>query len=817
MALFVCLFSGPPAKTRQIEKTMLNNFLKTAWRSLQKNRSSSFINIAGLSVGMAVAFLIGLWIWDELSYDKYHQHYDRIAQVMQNETTNGNTETQHATPLPLGAELRKGFGSDFKYIVMSSWSWNHILSTGDKQISQGGSFMEPDAPELFSLSMLKGTRGSFKDPSSILVSRSVAKALFGDADPIHQQIKFDNAANFTVTGVYDDLPENTTLHYRQVTFIAPWAYYVQHDLPASTRTDWGENSFQLFVQLADNADMAKVSAKIKDIKLDKVSKDDAKKYNPQLFLHPMSKWHLYSDFTNGIATGGKIQYVWLFGIIGVFVLLLACINFMNLSTARSERRAKEVGIRKAIGSGRYQLIGQFFCESILVAVLAAALALIMVALILPSFNQVAHKDIAVSWQSPVCWLLIIGFTLFTGILAGSYPALYLSSFRPVKVLKGTFRAGRFAAVPRQVLVVLQFTVSVILISGTVIVFKQIQFAKHRPVGYNRNGLINIALNTDDLHRHFDAVRADLLRSGAITEIAESTSSATNIGNHVGGIDWSGKDPGFTSDFAAVGVTTEFGKTVGWQFTQGRDFSSQFQTDSSAMIINETAVKYMGFTHPLGEIVDFWGKKYRVVGVIKDMVMSSPYEPVKQGFFYLNNDRQDFLYLKINPKVPAHQAIAAIAAVCKTYAPSVPFTYKFVDDEYARKFSDEEQIGKLSGFFTLLAIFISCLGLFGMASFMAGQRIREIGVRKVLGASVFNVWRLLATDFVALVSIALVIALPLAWYFMHNWLQHYSYRTPIAWWIFAGVGAGAMMITLLTVSYQSIKAALTNPIDSLRSE
>jgi ABC-type antimicrobial peptide transport system permease subunit len=637
--------------------------------------------------------------------------------------------------------------------------------------------------------------------------------LFGDADPINRLVKLDNKADFTISGVYEDLPRNTTLH--DVAFIGPWDYYINVPQNQRSPTDWGDNSLFMYVQMADKADMAKVSAKIKDIKLSHMDKEDTR-FKPVIFLQPMNKWHLYSEFKNGINTGGAIQYVWLFGTIGVFVLLLACINFMNLSTARSEKRAKEVGIRKAVGSIRSQLIKQFFCESILITALAFVLAVLLVWLAVPYFNEISNKSVSVLWNVPVFWVACIGFTLFTGIIAGSYPALYLSSFNPVKVLKGTFKVGRFAAVPHKVLVVVQFVVSVILIIGTIIVFKQIQFAKNRPVGYSRDGLVNIEVTNDDLHKHFEGVRTDLINSGAVAEIAESTSPTTGVYNNRGDISWKGKDPSMASFFGNISVNTEYGKTVGWQFVNGRDFSRQFLTDSSAVVLNQAAVKYMNLKNPVGEIVRVGKRDMTVIGVVKDMVMESPYEPVKQTIFRIGRNFDNVL-IKINPNSSTREALEKIAAVCKVYSPSVPFSYKFADDEYAKKFATEERIGKLAGCFAGLAIFISCLGLFGMASFMAEQRVKEIGVRKVLGASVFGLWRLMSRDFVTLVIIALFIAMPIALYFMRGWLQHYTYRAELSWWIFAVTAGSAIMITLLTVSFQAIKAALANPVKSLRSE
>ncbi|WP_217602287.1 ABC transporter permease [Chitinophaga sp. GbtcB8] len=795
---------------------MLNTYLKIALRYLHKNKTHAFINIGGLSVGMAVAMLIGLWVWNELSFNKYHQNYNRIAEVMQQKTLDGKVSTGEVIPMPLNAAMHESYGSDFKYIVMSTLTWDHILSAGDNKITYTGKYISADAPEMFSLRMLKGTRNALKGPSSMLLSQTVAKALFGDADPMGKVVKLDDKVTFLVGGVYEDLPRNSTL--RNVTFMAPWDYFATSEdwIVNRAAADWNDDFLQMYVQIADHADMAKVSAKIRNIKAEKAGPANALA-KPELFLQPMSKWHLYMEFKNGVNVGGAIQYVWLFGIIGIAVLLLACINFMNLQTARSEKRAKEVGIRKAIGSFRAQLIYQFYCESMLTAILAFVLALLLVVLVLPFFNNIADKDIQILWSNPLFWSSCIGFALLTGLLAGSYPALYLSSFQPVKVLKGTFRAGRLAAIPRKVLVVVQFAVSVILIIGTIMVFKQIRFAQNRPVGYSREGLITIETATNDLHNHFEAVRADLLRSGAITAVSESSSPSTGVNNYRGGLEWKGKDPAMTDNFANIRVTSEYGKTIGWQFAAGRDFSRQLLTDSTSLIVNEAAVKYMGLNDPIGEIVRFRNKDYHIIGVIKDMVMQSPYEPVKQTIFYIAPEDFGYVNFRISPNVSAHTALDKIAAVCKTYSPAMPFTYKFADEQYARKFNAEERIGKLASCFTILAIFISCLGLFGMAAFMAEQRFKEIGVRKVMGASVFNLWSLLSKDFVVLVIIAFCIAVPVAYYGMSAWLQHYQYRATMSWWIFAVTGLGAIAITLLTVSYQGIKAALMNPVKSLRLE
>src|SRR6185437_914934 len=613
-------------------KSMFKSYFKTAWRYLTKNRSHSLINILGLAVGMAAAMLIALWIWDELTFDRYFDNYHLIAQVEQNRTFNGVIHTDKATPIPLATELKTKYGSQFKYIVLSSWTNEHILSNHDNnEISMQGNFMGADAPDMLTLRMIAGTRDGLKDASSLFLSRSAATTLFGSSDPMGKIVRLDSF-NMKVKGVYQDLPYNSS--FRDVSFIASWDQFVSSQpWVKDATTDWGRNSFQIFARISDNQDMKELSARIKNVKLENAAGEVTLK--PEIFLFPMERWHLYAEFKDGVSVGGAIQVVWMFGVIDVFILLLACINFMNLSTARSEKRAKEVGIRKAVGSTRGGLIGQFFAESIMVALFAFVMALILVIVALLSFNSMADKRMHILWANPFFWLLGIGFSLITGFIAGSYPAFYLSSFQSVKVLKGTFKAGPRAALPRKILVVLQFTVSVILIIGTIVVFRQIQFAKNRPIGYDNNGLVMVRALTRDLHDHFEAIREELVRSGAISEMAESSSPVTRVSRTTSGFNWKGKDPAMSEDFVTTGITPEYGKTVGWQFLAGRDFDKTFSTDSTGIVLNEAAVKYTGLKDPVGENILWDDKSYKVLGVVKDMIMGSPYEAVKQTIFYLN--------------------------------------------------------------------------------------------------------------------------------------------------------------------------------------
>ncbi|MFC4220715.1 ABC transporter permease [Flagellimonas marina] len=799
---------------------MIKNYFKIAWRNLTKNKAYTIINVGGLALGMAVALIIGLWIQDELSHNNYFTKKNKIAQVFQSQTFNGETGTGPALPRPLEKAFRDGYMDNFEHLVMSSWNNSQYLKYKETSISREGNFMQRGAPELFDLNILKGEKDGLREINSIMLSASTANALFGNEDPIGKSIKINGQYDMMVTAVYEDIPYNTS--FKDVKFLMPWDKYVAvNEWIKNAETQWGNNSFQMFVQIADNTTMESVTSTIKDVK--KNLNEDTVEFNPQLFLLPMEDWYLRNRFENGKQVGGRIKYVWLFGIIGIFVLLLACINFMNLSTARSEKRAKEVGIRKSIGSHRGQLINQFLGESFLVVVLAFVIALLIVVLSLGGFNELARKEIAFPWTNPTFWLVSLVFILLTALLAGSYPALYLSSFRPVDVLKGTFQAGKHSGLARKALVVLQFTVSVAFIIGTVIVMQQINHAKNRPVGYDKEGLVQLPTMSPEFYGKYELMRTEFLNSGAVVEMSSSSSPTTNIWSNRSGWTWEGKAEGFQEDFAWTEVSPEYAKSLNLKIVEGRDFSREFPSDSSAILLNETAVKYLGIENPVGMLFRDTDKEnpsepLKVIGVVEDMIAQSPYEPVKQAIYAFDRyDNASYYNLRLNPRQSASQNLAVIERVFKEHFPDVPFHYDFVDSEYGEKFAAEERIGQLSGIFTALAIIISCLGLFGLTSFVAEQRTKEIGVRKVLGATVFNVWNMLSKDFLKLVIISCFIAVPIAYYVMNGWLQEYPYRVILKWWIFALAMIGALLITVVTVSFQAIRAARANPVKSLRTE
>jgi ABC-type antimicrobial peptide transport system permease subunit len=648
----------------------------------------------------------------------------------------------------------------------------------------------------------------------LLLSASTAKAFFGEMDPLGQMVEMDGGIVFHVVGVYRDFPSRSS--WNNVRFLGQWAMYATVSELDKMEDPWRPNAFQLFVMLRDNASFSDASRRIKDAKLKRLNEALAKK-KPVLFIHPMKDWYLRSEFRNGKQAGGRIQYVWMFGIVGVFVLLMACINFMNLSTARSEKRAKEVGIRKAVGSYRSQLVTQFFSESLFTTFIALVFAIVLAHLTIPLFNTMSEKAMTLPWDDPDLWFVAVVSALLIGIVAGSYPALYLSGIRPVRALKGTFKSGRNASAARRVLVVLQFGVSVIMIIGTSTVFLQIQHGKNRPLGFNVNGLISIPTTTQEVHQHFDVIRKSLLDDAWIVEMAESVAPATEGWSSSSRIEWNGKDPDIAVDFNIFEGSFEYGRTLQWEVLQGRDFSRDFPSDSSAVIMNEAAAGYLNKHNVVGELLRVNGQACTIIGVVKDVVFGDPYQPVRPSLYFVSQRIEHFLTLRLNPSKPAAASLAAIEQVIKPHLKGEPFQYQFLDADQALKFADEERVGVLAGAFTGLAIFISCLGIFGLSSFVAEQRTKEIGLRKVLGANFTQVWMLISMDFLVLVLISCLIAAPVAVWLLRSWLEGYEYRVALPYWVFLVTAVATLVITIITISGHVIRAARLNPAQTLKVE
>jgi putative ABC transport system permease protein len=789
---------------------MIRNYIKIALRNLVKNKVYSFINIGGLAVGIAVAMLIGLWIYDELSFDKYHSEHDRIALLQKNRSFNGNIITEQSMSIPLAAKLRESYGKYFEEVVASSYGGEKSLTVNDKTITKRGLFMETGGEKIMDLKILEGSPKFPLAPFEILISDKTKDALFENKSAINQTVHLDKNTPFKIVGVFKSLPQNAT--YRSTSFYSSMDSYLQKEDWLSAKKLWDENSFPIYVKLAKNVSAEQASALIKD-EIFKVTKDPSK---PALFLYPMDSWHLYPEYKNGLPVATGKDNILIFGLIGILTILLAAINFMNLSTARSEKRAKEIGVRKAIGSGRGQIIGQFYAETFLTIFLSALLAMVLAQIALPFFNELAEKSIAFPWKNPVFWSVIALFGGFLILFAGSYPALYLSSFHPIKVLKGKVQSSSFELFSRKGLVVFQFSISIVLIISTTIIYKQIQFTKKRPLGYDTKGLVQIRKNNEELRGHFYAMRQDLLNSGAVVEMAETNSPMSETWHYSSEYTWPAKTA-TAEDLVTLRVTPEFGKTIDWKVTTGRDFSRAFSSDTNAVILNEAAVKLMGLKNPINQLIRRDGKPLTVVGVVQNIVMDSPFDPVRPTVFEMIKANAPFITIKLKPELSASESITKMEKVLKIYDPAGNFNYLFADKDFNKKFFREKRMSSLISFFAILAIFISCLGLFGLASFVAEQRTKEIGIRKVLGASIANLWQLLSKDFVILVLVSCLVAAPIAYYFMNNWLQKYTYRTEISWWIFVVSGLGALLISLLTVSYQAIKAALMNPVKSLKTE
>jgi len=787
---------------------MLQSFLKIAWRNMIRSKGFSFINIMGLAIGMASSMLILMWIYSEVTYDNFHENRDRIYEAWNRANFSGKLQSWNTTPKILARTVEKDL-PEVEQAARVDWNSNFLFSIGDKRITESGNIVDSNFLQIFTFPLLRGEPATvLKEHNSIVLTRSFSKTLFGEEDPMGQTVKIDNNQDFKVTGILDELPKNTRFNFK---YLVPWSY---KRALGDDDNYWGNNSTRTYVMLRPNASIVTANEKMKVLK----PKYDQEDSTWQMFLYPMAKWRLYSSFTDGKEDGGgRIAYVKWFGIIALFILLIACINFMNLSTARSERRAKEVGIRKVVGARKKGLIGQFIGESVLMAVIAGICALLLVSVSLPAFNRLTDKSLNIDFANPYFWILFLGFIAFTGMLAGSYPAFFLSSFQPLKALKGVMNKVNTLVTPRKVLVVLQFTFGIILMICTIIVRQQINYAQQRETGYNKNNLIYHHF-TGDITKNYRIIKSELLSSGVASSVAVTSAPITQSWSDGWGQEWEGKDPNDKTDFFRYNEEEDLGETVGLTFVQGRDFDlSQYPTDSTAMIINESALKVMGFENPIGQLVKDNGEEWHIVGVIKDFILTSPYQPTQHMLIYGAKSWFYTLLIKLNHDRSTAENLKMAEAIFKKYNPQYPFEYKFVDEEYAQKFDNEKRTGTLAGLFSALAILISCLGLFGLATYMAESRIKEIGIRKVLGASVMGLASLLTKDFLKLVIVSFAIAAPLAWWAMHHWLQNYPYHTPVRWEVFALTGIISALIAILTVGYQAVKAALTNPVGSIKNE
>ena len=788
---------------------MLKNFVKIYLRNLWRNKIFSFINISGLAIGMASAMLILLWIQNEVSHDRFHKNVTRIYTLNNRDRFNGALWAWSTTPKILAPTVKQDY-PEAEEAVRSSES-TFLLSVGDKHLNVEGNFTDPGFLRMFSFPLVRGnTETALGEINNIVITQKLAKKLFGTEDALGRIIRVDSADNFTVTAVLKDLPNNTVFNFE---YLVPWIYLKKL---GGDDQSWGNNSVNTFVLLKPGVQQSAFDAKIKNITINHTR--DGEKSTTEVFTQLFSDTWLYGRSDNGHYVAGRMQTVNLFAIIAAFILIIACINFMNLSTARSEKRAKEVGIRKVVGAKPFMLIFQFISESIFLSFMAGLIALVIVELCLPSFNQLVSKKLFIDFASPLFWTSMMGFILFTGIIAGSYPAFYLSAFLPVQVLKGSFKTSHAQVTPRKMLVVLQFTFAIILIICTVIVERQIWFAQSRPAGYSKERLVYTALQ-GEVQKHFDPIKNELISSGAAVAVTKSMSPITQRYSDGWGLKWEGSTKeDEKTDFVRMSSESGFVQTMGVSLLKGRDIDiNSYPSDSTACLLNETAMEVMHLKNPIGTMILDNDRQWHVVGVLKDFIYESPYQKVQQLIVYGPKSWFNTMHFKLNPNHGIAQDLALAQQVFKKYNPQYPFDYRFADESYAQKFEEEKRTGTLAGLFAGLTIFISCLGLFGLAMYMAESRIKEIGVRKVLGASTSQITTLLSRDFVQLVIVSILLASPIAWFSMHKWLEGYSYRVNISWWVFVASGLLAILIALLTVSFQAVKAALANPVRSLRSE
>ncbi|HWV73148.1 MAG TPA: ABC transporter permease [Pseudosphingobacterium sp.] len=785
---------------------MLKNYFKTAWRNLLRTKGFAFTNLLGLTIGITCTIFILLWVKDELTYDKFHSNYNNIHVVIANRDFNNRVFTDYNMVLPLAKAIEEE-SPQVKNAVVATQTQSRVFAYQDVKLKKNGHLVSEHFFNMFSWQFIKGNAATaINNPSSIVLTQSAAKAVFGSTDPINKVIRLDNNEDVKVTAIIADPPGNSSF---QFDFIMPFNY--ADDFTKQMMNNWSGSSWRVYVQAIPGANMKQLNQTINAIKKRHDPGDKISTY----FTFPMEKWRLYSEFKDGKNVGGMIEYVRLFSIIAIIILLIACVNFMNLSTARSEKRSKEVGIRKTLGSDKMQLVLQFFFESMLLVFVAFILSLVFVYFLLSPFNLLVSKNLSLDINQPYFWIASLVIIVFTGAVAGSYPALYLSSFNPIKVLKGIFQTGRKAVLPRHVLVVLQFAISILLISATFIVYQQIQHIKNRDMGYDPNNLIMVP-GTPDIQKNYTVIKQELLESTLVSSVTKASSPITEVWWKSGAPDWNGKPADLSIIVSGIRTDVDFTKTMGIKMLSGHDFSGM-PADSSSILLNKAAVEAMNLKNPLGMEMRFGDEKYNVIGVTDNVIMESPYQPVDPMLVFYNSNESGIISLRLKEGVLPQKALPVIESLFKKYNPAYPFDYQFADAEFGKKFLTEELISTITNIFAGLAIFICCMGLGGLAAFTIEKRFREIGIRKVLGSTVAQILMLISKEFMKLVLIAFVIAVPFSWWLMHNWLEQYTYHINIGIWLFLAVGIIVLMITLLVVGLNTIRAANTNPVKSLRTE
>ena len=781
---------------------MWQNYFKVAWRNLWRYKGFSLINIVSLSLGISFALLIGLWVKNELSYDRFHDNLDDLYFVWTNADWDG-LQTWPTSPGPLATSL-KAKVPEIKAAARHAWENESLLKVGEKAIKFKGLYTDPDFLQMFSFEAIEGDlKTALSDPNSIVITESLANTLFGLASPIGQQIQMEENENYTVSAVLKDVSLHSTI---QFTWLGSWDRWAKERNWVKT---WGNVTFSTYVQLQEGADPTSLAEKLNQF-------EQAKEHGLEFFLQPLAQKYLYSKFEKGVQNGGRIDYVNIFSLVAIFLLVIACINFMNLATARSGRRAKEIGIRKTVGAARKSLTVQFISEAILLAFISSLLAIVLVKYSLGSFNKIFDKSLTLDFSDPFLWISILGLSIITGFLAGSYPAFLLSSFKPVQVLKGgIFQMGDQSSLLRKALVIFQFAISVFLIISTIVVHRQLSYIKNKNLGIDRKDLIYLNLE-GDLYNKRNTLREKLQNSPFIKSVTFTQSNPMNLSGSSGDLEWPGKDPEEMLLASAMAVGEGFTKTFGVELIAGRDFSSARPGDTSNYIVNEELVKSIGLDDPIGTEVEFWFGKGQIVGVMKNYHLQSMHIPIKPLILGYYPENASLGWIKPNPG-QTKEAIRVTRQIAQEINPDYPFQYNFADESFNQIYQDETLIAQLANIFGIIAILVSCLGLFGLSTYSAERRRKEIGIRKVFGATVQHIVQLLSTDFLKLVLVSILLAVPFAWYFSNEWLQTFAYSIQLEWWYFVIAGFSAVLIAFFTISFQSIKAAISNPVNSIRSE
>lgn len=783
---------------------MFISYCKLVFRNLVRNKTYGALNILGLAIGIACAGLIFLWVEDELTFDSGFEKRNELYWVREHNTYNGVIRTLDATPALLAPAAK----NEIAGIANSCRKANgrFLFGLGEKRIFETGFFVDSSFFSMFGFRFIQGQPATaFNELYSVVITENMARRFFPkDSEVVGKTLRVDNSQDYVVTGVIENPANNATLHFD---WLSPFQVHINSK--PWIMEQWGSNSVGTYVELQPNANVANINRQLYGFL---ESKSEGATSRP--FLFAMKDWRLRDNFEGVKQTGGRIVFVKLFAIVACIILLVACINFMNLATARSEKRAGEVGVRKALGAARKGLVLQFMGETLLMSLMAVIVGTLIIILVLPGFNTIVEKQMTIHWGNPWHATVLLGIVLVCGVVAGSYPAFYLSSFNPLYAFKGTKIKGGSAATVRKGLVVFQFTVSIVLIISTAIVYLQVQHIKNRDLGYNKNNLLNMAL-TGNMQPHYEAIKQDLLNTGVVENVALCSNEPMRTSNNTTGFSWEGQDASKDVLISIRNISAAYFSTMNMQLLEGRDFVNNAAADSGSVIVTESLQKAMGAGSAIGKMLENDNTRYRIVGVIKDYVYGDMYGRPDPVVFFNAPDKARFMYVRYKAAVHPETALAKMKNVMKADNPDYPFDYSFVDELFDQRFKSETLVGQLSKLFAVLSVIISCLGLLGLAAYTAEQRTREIGIRKVLGASVMGIARLLSADFVKLVIIAALIAFPLAWWMMAGWLAGYAYRIHISLWIFAAAGVAALAIALATISFQAIKAAVANPVKSLR--